>query len=481
MYKKSEQGWLKHLDFIILDALCAQLAFVLAYGLRFGFREWVYAEGIYRSLAVWMALFGLIISVMFNTMHDVLKRRWPTEVRQTLMQSVLVFGAVVVYLFSIKDAERYSRLVLWATLALYIVLAYALRVVWKRVLKRRRRSDNSRAMLLIADRSTMAETINRFRAHPLENIGLCGLVPVDWDGTGETVDGIPVVATLEDAAQYICREWIDEVYVSVGNIGMVPYDLLDKCREMGVTVHLRMMSLGSGKQTVEKIAGMPVITHSINITSPGQMMIKRAFDVFAGIALGLVALLAVLIVGPIIKRKSPGPILYAQERIGQNGRKFKMYKIRSMYLDADARKQDLMAQNRVADGLMFKLDFDPRIIGNEVLPDGTKKTGIGEFIRRYSIDETPQAINLLIGNMSLVGTRPPTVDEWERYELHHRARLAIKPGITGMWQVQGRSKIIDFEEITRLDTEYIANWDIGLDIRILFKTIWVVLQRKGAM
>ena len=306
-------------------------------------------------------------------------------------------------------------------------------------------------------------------------------MPVDWDGTGETVDGIPVVATLEDAAQYICREWIDEVYVSVGNIGMVPYDLLDKCREMGVTVHLRMMSLGSGKQTVEKIAGMPVITHSINITSPGQMMIKRAFDVFAGIALGLVALLAVLIVGPIIKRKSPGPILYAQERIGQNGRKFKMYKIRSMYLDADARKQDLMAQNRVADGLMFKLDFDPRIIGNEVLPDGTKKTGIGEFIRRYSIDETPQAINLLIGNMSLVGTRPPTVDEWERYELHHRARLAIKPGITGMWQVQGRSKIIDFEEITRLDTEYIANWDIGLDIRILFKTIWVVLQRKGAM
>ena len=116
-----------------------------------------------------------------------------------------------------------------------------------------------------------------------------------------------------------------------------------------------------------------------------------------------------------------------------------------------------------------------------MLPDGTKKTGIGEFIRRYSIDETPQAINLLIGNMSLVGTRPPTVDEWERYELHHRARLAIKPGITGMWQVQGRSKIIDFEEITRLDTEYIANWDIGLDIRILFKTIWVVLQRKGAM
>ncbi len=481
MYKRSEQGWLKHLDFIILDVLCAQLAFVLAYGLRFGFRDWVYTEGIYRNLAVWIALFSVIISVTFNTMRDVLKRRWPAEIRQTLTQSVLVFGAVVVYLFSMKDAEKYSRLVLWSTLVFYIVLAYALRMLWKQVVKRRLRSDNSRAMLLIADKKSLTETIRQFREHPLENISLCGLVPVDWDGAGEVVDGIPVVATLEDAAQYICREWIDEVYVSVASIGSMPYELLDKCREMGVTAHLRMMSLGSGKQTVEKIAGMPVITNSINIASPAQMMIKRAFDIVAGIALGLVALLAVIIVGPIIKRRSPGPILYTQERIGQNGRKFRMYKIRSMYLDADARKQDLMDQNRVADGLMFKLDFDPRIIGNEILPDGTKKTGIGEFIRKYSIDETPQAINLLIGNMSLVGTRPPTVDEWERYELHHRARLAIKPGITGMWQVQGRSKIIDFEEITRLDTEYIANWDIGLDIRILFKTIWVVLQRKGAM
>lgn len=130
--------------------------------------------------------------------------------------------------------------------------------------------------------------------------------------------------------------------------------------------------------------------------------------------------------------KSTGLILYAQERFGQNGRKFLMYKIRSMDMDADARKQELQDKNRVSDGLMFKLDFDPRIIGNRVFPDGTRKTGIGDFIRRYSIDETARCFNLLLGKMSLVGTRPPTVDEWERYELHHRARLAIKPGITGM-------------------------------------------------
>ena len=150
-------------------------------------------------------------------------------------------------------------------------------------------------------------------------------------------------------------------------------------------------------------------------------------------------------------------------------------------MNADARKQELMDQNRVSDGMMFKLNFDPRIIGNEILPDGTKKTGIGEFIRKTSIDELPQGFNIVLGEMSLVGTRPPTVDEWEKYEFHHRARLATKPGLTGMWQVSGRSEITDFDEVTRLDTVYIENWSIGLDVRILFKTVGAVLGHRGAM
>ena len=158
-----------------------------------------------------------------------------------------------------------------------------------------------------------------------------------------------------------------------------------------------------------------------------------------------------------------------------------MVKIRSMYLDADARKASLMKQNRVKDGMMFKLDWDPRIIGNEELPDGTRKTGIGEFIRKTSLDEFPQFFNVLKGEMSLVGTRPPTPDEWEKYEYHHRARLATKPGITGMWQVSGRSEITDFEEVVKLDTGYIQNWSLGMDVKILLKTLKNVITRKGAM
>ena len=158
-----------------------------------------------------------------------------------------------------------------------------------------------------------------------------------------------------------------------------------------------------------------------------------------------------------------------------------MLKLRSMYLDAEERKKELMKDNRIDSGLMFKLDFDPRIIGNEILPDGTKKTGIGEFIRANSLDEFPQFFNVLLGDMSLVGTRPPTVDEWEKYEYHHRARLAIRPGITGMWQISGRSDITDFEEVVKLDTKYIQNWSLALDLKILVQTVLAVVKRKGAM
>ena len=259
--------------------------------------------------------------------------------------------------------------------------------------------------------------------------------------------------------------------------------LMDDCTTMAVPTHYHVpyMSRNGVKRFSEKIGGMTVLTTSINYATPAQVLLKRCFDIIAGLVGSLIALLIMVIVGPIIKMQSPGPVLFAQERIGQNGKRFKMYKIRSMYMDAEERKKDLMAQNRVKDGMMFKLDFDPRIIGNEILPDGTRKTGIGDFIRRTSLDEFPQFFLVLAGVMSTVGTRPPLPSEYRLYQYHHRARMAIKPGVTGMWQVNGRSEITDFEEVVKLDTEYITNWSIGLDIKILFKTIGVIFTHKGAM
>ena len=161
-------------------------------------------------------------------------------------------------------------------------------------------------------------------------------------------------------------------------------------------------------------------------------------------------------------------MFFSQERVGRNGRKFKIYKFRSMYPDAEEQKKELMEKNKMQ-GLMFKMDDDPRIIP------------IGKFIRKTSLDEFPQFFNVLKGDMSLVGTRPPTVDEYEQYETHHRVRLAAKPGLTGMWQVSGRSDIVDFEEVVALDKKYIEEWNIGLDIRILLETVKVVLTGKGSV
>ena len=181
----------------------------------------------------------------------------------------------------------------------------------------------------------------------------------------------------------------------------------------------------------------------------------------------IIALFLVVFVGTAIKLDSPGPMFFAQERIGKTGRKFKMYKFRSMYRDAEERKKALMAQNEM-NGLMFRMKDDPRI------------TKVGKFIRKTSLDEFPQFFNVLKGDMSLVGTRPPTVGEFEEYSNYHKRRLGMKPGITGMWQVSGRSDITDFEEVVRMDCSYIDNWSLWLDIKILFKTVAVVLKHEGA-
>ena len=168
-----------------------------------------------------------------------------------------------------------------------------------------------------------------------------------------------------------------------------------------------------------------------------------------------------------IRLDSPGPIFFAQTRIGKNGRRFKIYKFRSMYVDAEARKKELESQNEMQ-GLMFKMENDPRI------------TRVGKFIRKTSIDELPQFFNIVKGDMSLVGTRPPTEDEFEQYNSHYRRRISMTPGLTGLWQISGRSDIVDFDEVVKLDLEYIDNWTVWLDIKILFMTVGAVLKGRGS-
>ena len=481
MYKRGVQGWLKHIDFIICDVLGLMASFFIAYLLRFGM-ETEHFFGHYDGLLLVMLVMDLGVSILFNTMHNVLKRDSYREFNETLRHTMLVYIATLIALVSLKASAYFSRLIMYGTFVIHLPAGYAMRLIYKRFLLEHVIRVKQRSMLVVADEAQAEQIIRNLERKANKFFTVTGVVIAGRDAEGESVAGVKVVANLAGAAEYVCREWIDEVFLSVEKLEAAQL-LIDQCREMGVVIHTRLPFEYSEdrQQSVERIGGYSVLTNSVNTVTPFQVIVKRAMDIAGGLVGCVLAVLVIAIVGPMIKKASPGPILYVQERVGLNGKRFKFYKIRSMYMDADERKKELMSQNRVADGRMFKLDFDPRIIGNEILPDGTTRTGIGAFIRKTSLDEFPQFINVLKGEMSLVGTRPPTVDEWERYELRHRARLAMKPGITGMWQVSGRSDITDFEEIVKLDMQYICSWSITLDIRILLKTVFAVLNKSGAM
>lgn len=481
MYKRNAQGWSKHFDFIVVDLISLQIAFFLAVAIRH--HSWAFSTPLYRSLGFVLSLADAVSLVLRNSMHGVVSRGYFVEAKETFKNSFYVFAIALIYMFSTQSGEAYSRIILYLVFVFHFVISYALRLLWKKIIKSRGAGKGKKNSMLVVVTPANAESIlKRLSSDDLAGYKISGVVLTEKDGR-ESVEGYPIVADLDSASAYIVREWVDSVYIDAPLSDEKVIKLMDDCAQMAVPTHYHVpnMSRNGVKRFSEKIGSTTVLTTSINYATPIETLIKRCFDIAAGLAGSLIALLIMAIVGPIIKKKSPGPILFAQERIGQNGKRFKMLKIRSMYMDAEERKKDLMAQNRVKDGMMFKMDFDPRIIGNEILPDGTKKTGIGEFIRKTSLDEFPQFFNVLIGQMSVVGTRPPTVDEWEKYEYHHRARLATKPGITGMWQVSGRSDITDFEEVVKLDTEYITNWSVGLDLRILFQTFGVLFSHKGAM
>ena len=287
----------------------------------------------------------------------------------------------------------------------------------------------------------------------------------------------------DEAMEELSHNWIDEVFVLQPDNMVLPQNLLYKLIEMGITVNYTMSSLIDERWPIvdlRKLGKFKVLSTGIAFATARELAIKRSVDII-GSVIGLIFTgLLTLIIGPMIYFKDPGPIFFSQVRIGKNGKKFKMYKFRSMYMDAEERKKELMEQNKVKDGMMFKMDDDPRIIGSEKKDKNGKPKGIGNFIRKTSIDEFPQFLNVLKGQMSLVGTRPPTVDEWEKYSLDHRIRMSTKPGVTGMWQVNGRSEITDFEEVVKLDREYIENWSLSMDFKIMLKTVLVVFKHEGA-
>ncbi|MCD8326836.1 MAG: sugar transferase [Lachnospiraceae bacterium] len=484
MYKKTLGSFLKHFDFFALDVISLLVTLFLSMWLRFDGFSFTNREfwNLWIRVAFIAFTSDVIATTVMNPFSDVLKRGHFHEFIRTAQHVIIVELVLIFILYMFQQGDTVSRLVIIMMPVFYLILTFATRFLWKQRLKYRRLSD--RKLLVITYRSMAENVVENVKTGEYQTICVSGFIFLDEDCKGMNVGEIPVVADRNDMMDYICRGWVDEVLVVLPDGTPQPTKLLQQLSTAGVTRHLVILTNDSRLQhneMVDQIGKYTVITNAMNSVSWWQLLIKRLMDIVGGLVGCAITGVIYLFLAPKIRKLSPGPVIFTQERIGKNGHKFKIYKFRSMYTDAEERKKELESQNRVDDGMMFKLDFDPRVIGNEILPDGTYKTGLGDFIRRTSLDEFPQFFNVLKGDMSLVGTRPPTLDEWEKYDLHHRARMATKPGITGMWQVSGRSNITDFEEVAWLDTDYIRSWSIGLDIKILFKTVLNVIRKEGAM
>ena len=470
MYSRKKGKFVKHLDFMLVDMASIVLALVLAYGVRHGFGS-IYARDEYRSIGLLMIAFDVAIVFFRNSYKDVIRRGYLKELTAAFSHFSLIMVGILLYLFLTKQSELFSRLTLMWTWIFGCILMYLSRIALKKWLRTRiLQKENLVSVLVVLSSDTAEETVKELKNRKYRDYQITGAILLGSEEKyHQQILGVPIVADENNFTEYIKEHVVDELFVNVSENFSLAESIMDSCIRMGITVHQNVLgySNGAGNKVVEEFAGYLVLTSSIKVAPYSELFLKRCMDIAGGFV-GLV-ITAVLFpfVAIAIKTKSPGPVLFSQERVGKNGRKIRIYKFRSMYTDAEKRKQELMDQNEMQ-GYMFKIKEDPRII-----------PGVGEFIRKTSIDEFPQFWNVLKGDMSLVGTRPPTVEEYEQYDMHHLVRMSIKPGITGLWQVSGRNEITDFEEVVKLDTKYIEEWSLNLDIKILIKTVAVMFQGSG--
>ncbi len=327
MYKRNAQGWSKHFDFIVLDEISLQIAFIIAVLIRIN--QWAYASPLYRSMGLVLLLIDAAVLIANNTMHNVVSRGYYLEAVATVKHSFICFAIAALYMFATQSGDAYSRLALLYTFLIYLVISYGTRLLWKLFVRNRKGGiQKKRSMLVVSATEAAEEILRRLGSTPANDYRIIGVVLTDESDRKE-IGGYPIVSDMKGVADYICREWVDSVYVEGSLQDERLIRLMDDCTQMGVPTHYHVPNMiRSGvKRFSEKIGGTTVLTTSINYATPVQELIKRAFDLFFGLFGSIFALLILAVVGPMIKKASPGPILFAQERIGKNGKRFKIYNV----------------------------------------------------------------------------------------------------------------------------------------------------------
>ncbi len=453
-----------------VDLVTIVISFVLATYIRFGNFKDMGDKEIHFQVCLVFLLVCTIYTFFIDWNRNFLKRSIFKETYEIVKYNAIMMLIVQMIMYFLKWADVFSRLVMLYFPVLNVVLTLLIHLLIKKGMCLHYNSDLSKIKVLVITQKNMAEEIlRRLKDHLEINYQIVGIA-LDECEENEKIDGIPVMPVDDRFMENVTLMALDEVFIYTPELKQAQIQrMLSGFDEMGVNCHycMEIPGMSAERSKVDDFGGYSVLTYTRFRSSYKRLLIKRVMD----IAGGLLGMLITLVVFPFaaiaIKLDSPGPVLFSQVRIGRNGRRFKIYKFRSMYVDAEERKKELEKQNEMQ-GLMFKIENDPRI------------TKVGKFIRKTSIDELPQFYNVVKGDMSLVGTRPPTADEFEKYNQYYRRRISMTPGLTGLWQVSGRSEIENFDDVVKYDLKYIDGWSLTLDVKILLRTVWVVLAGRGS-
>ncbi len=470
MYQRRNQ--IQELLVCLIDAGCVGCSFMLAGLLRYGSLS-VFSANTNITYALVSIILIQIATFYFSKLYENICFRGPlAEFVKVLKYNIILMISLTAFIFCIKNAFALSRLTAGYLCIISQITIYAVHQLYKYYMTHIYRNNSSTNKVLLVTIKSRLKTVLQGLNRPEDwTYQVTAAAVIDADLTGETVDGVPVVANKKNLMEYVRHEVIDEVFIHIpDNRSKALKHMILELEKMGLVVHLNidMFDLGiDDSRRIYRMGDYYALVFTSRLFDYRKILLKRCIDIVGAlVGLAITAVVAVFL-APVILLESPGPLIFKQKRVGKNGRIFEIYKFRSMYADAEERKAELMAENEMQ-GNMFKITNDPRV------------TKVGRFIRKYSIDELPQFWNVLKGNMSLVGTRPPTVEEFNAYKGYQKRRLSITPGITGLWQISGRSDITDFDEIVKMDLEYIDSWSIGLDIKILLKTVIAVFTGKGA-
>lgn len=342
-----------------------------------------------------------------------------------------------------------------------LVLNLFIRKVWKFLSHMKKYTQR---ILLVTTRARVERVLKQLSTYDYGYVSAVSIVDDEhFESSNFTI------VTLDNLVTYATSSVVDQVVINLPSESFLIADFVSRFETMGLPVAVNIATLDfvtNSEKAIQQFGDSSVVNFSTTFYRSSDIALKRVIDIIGSLVGLIICGLVSIFLVPLIKRDG-GPAIFVQDRVGRNGRVFKFYKFRSMRVDAEEIKKELMSQNQMQGG-MFKIENDPRI------------TKIGHFIRKTSLDELPQFWNVLKGDMSLVGTRPPTLDEYMTYTPEQKRRLSFKPGITGLWQISGRSNIKNFDEVVKLDVTYLDGWTIWKDIEILLKTIKVVFMKDGA-